>query len=77
MPGLRVDPFQDGERMTDYSRAWAIEAVICVMNAVGKVSESATAYAIKGDHERAEALNEIGSELNDIMCQIERIANIE
>ena len=63
--------------MTDYSRAWAIEVVIYVMNAVGKVSESATAYAIKGDTERAEALNEIGSELNDIMCQIERIANIE
>ena len=63
--------------MTDYSRAWAIEAVICVMNAVGKVSESATAYAVKGDSERAEALNGIGSELNDIMCQIEKIANIE
>ena len=47
------------------------------MNAVGKVSESATAYAIKGDNERAEALNKIGSELNDIMCQSERIANIE
>jgi len=63
--------------MTDYSRAWAIEAVICVMNAVGKVSESATAYAIKGDSERAEALNRIGSELNDIMSQIMEIANIE
>ena len=63
--------------MTDYSKAWAIEAVICVMNAVGKVSESATAYAIKGDAERAEALNKIGSELNDIMSQIMEIANIE
>ena len=63
--------------MTDYSRAWAIEAVICVMNAVGKVSESATAYAIKGDSERAEVLNRIGTELNDIMSQIEKIANIE
>ena len=77
MPGLRVDPFQDGERMSDYSKAWAIEAVICVMNAVGKVSESASAYAMKGDSERAEALNKIGSELNDIMCQIEKIADIE
>ena len=47
------------------------------MNAVGRVSESATAYAVKGDTERAEALNKIGSELNDIMCQIEKIANIE
>lgn len=63
--------------MTDYSRAWAIEAVICVMNAVGKVSNSASAYAMKGDADRAEALNKIGSELNDIMCQIEEIANIE
>lgn len=63
--------------MSDYSKAWAIEAVICVMNAVGKVSNSASAYAMKGDSERAEALNKIGSELNDIMCQIEKIADIE
>jgi len=63
--------------MTDYSRAWALEALIDVMNAVGHVSESATAYAVKGDTERAEALNKIGSELNDIMCQIEKIVNIE
>ena len=61
----------------DFSRAWALEALIDVMNAVGRVSESATAYAVKGDTERAEALNKIGSELNDIMCQIERIVNIE
>ena len=77
MPWLRFDPFQDGERMIDFSRAWALEALIDVINAVGKVSESAVAYAVKGDTERAEALNKIGSELNDIMCQIEKITNIE
>jgi len=63
--------------MTDYSRAWAIEALIDISNAVGRVSESAVAYAVKGDHQRADDLNEIGGKLNDIMCQIEKIINIE
>lgn len=63
--------------MTDYSKAWALEALIDVLNAVGKVSMSASAYAVKGDNERAEALNKIGSELNDMMCQIEKIISAE
>jgi len=63
--------------MIDYSRTWAIEALIDILNAVGRISESAVAYSVKGDHQRADDLNEIGGKLNDIMCQIEKIINIE
>ncbi len=63
--------------MTDYSRAWSLECLIRLMDARDRAYQAECAFAIKSDTERAEKMRNVKERIDELMSQIEEIANTE